>query len=177
MRHRVKKNALGRDTKHRKALFKNQLRSLFEHGAIETTEAKAKAVRRMADKILSKALPANLQARRTLERFFGSRQIVNRIIDSVVPAVNDRRSGFTTLTKLGKRRGDDASMVKLELVAKPIERATDKKEAKSAKKASKKTSKKADAPKKSAAKKTTKKASTKTTKAKKTTKKKSADKK
>lgn len=116
MKHRVKNKALGRDTKHRKALFKNLLSSLFEHGAIETTEAKAKVIRRLADKIITKAKPRTLQARRTLERFFGSRQTVNTIVDKTIPLLGERKSGFTTLTKLGRRRGDDAAMVKLELL-------------------------------------------------------------
>jgi large subunit ribosomal protein L17 len=121
MRHRVKTKALSRNTKQRKALFKGLLSSLFEHGAIETTETKAKIIRRLADKVVTKAMPRTLNARRTLEQFFGSKQIVNRIVDGVVPALSDRHSGFTTLTRLGRRRGDDAAMVKLELVHPPIE--------------------------------------------------------
>ncbi len=122
MRHHVKGKALGRNTKQRKALFKGMLRSLFEEGAIETTETKAKIIRRLADKIITKAKPQTLNARRTLESFFGSKQVVNHIVDGVVPAVADRQSGFTTLTKLGHRRGDDASMVKLQLVNAPVEK-------------------------------------------------------
>jgi len=122
MRHHVQGKALGRNTKQRKALLKGMLRSLFLDGAIETTETKAKIIRRLADKIITKAKPQTLNARRTLEGFFGSKQIVNRIVDGVVPAVADRQSGYTTLTRLGHRRGDDASMVKLELVGKPIDK-------------------------------------------------------
>lgn len=122
MRHRVKGKALSRNTKQRQALFKGMLKSLFEEGAIETTEAKAKVIRRLADKVISKAKPGTLNARRTLEHFFGSKQIVNRIVDGVAPALKDRKSGFTTLTRLGRRRGDDSSMVKLELVSQPIEK-------------------------------------------------------
>lgn len=153
MRHRVKKKALGRDTKHRKALIKNQLRSLFEHGAIETTETKAKVVRRLADKIITKAKPQNLHARRTLELFFGQRQIVNTIVDQVVPALIDRQSGFTTLTRLGRRRGDDSKMVLLQLTGKPV-----KAEAKAVKEVKKTKAAKTEATK------ITKKAATKTSK-------------
>lgn len=149
MRHRVKGKALSRNTKQRKALFKGMLRSLFEEGAIETTETKAKVIRRLADKVITKAKPRTLNARRTLEQFFGSKQTVNRIVDSVVPAVEDRTSGFTTLTRLGRRRGDDAPMVKLELVNPPVERANDqpaaeKKTASAAAKAPKASTKAAD---------------------------------
>lgn len=120
MRHRVQGTALGRDTKHRKALVKNLLASLFQHGAVETTEEKAKAIKRLADKVITKGKPGTLNARRTLERFFGQRQIVNHILDSVVPVLKDRNSGYTRMTRLGKRRGDDAAMVKLELTAAPL---------------------------------------------------------
>jgi large subunit ribosomal protein L17 len=155
MRHRVKAQHFNRDTKSRKALFKNLLSSLFEHGAVETTEQKAKAIKRLADKIIGKALPGTLTARRVLERFFGSKQIVNRLVDSVAPVMRDRTSGFTRIIRLGSRRGDDATMVKLELVVQPqakpekkVEVKTEVKELKAApaKKAS--APKKADKPKK-----------------------------
>lgn len=119
MRHRVAAKHFNRDTKSRKALFKNLLSALFEHGAVETTEEKAKAIKRLADKIIGKALPGTLSARRVLERFFGSKQTVNRLVDGVVPVMKDRSSGFTRIVRLGRRRGDDATMVKLELVAAP----------------------------------------------------------
>lgn len=141
MRHRVQGTAIGRDSQHRKALIRNLLASLFQHGAIETTELKAKVVKRMADKVITKGKPGTLNARRTLESFFGQRQIVNHIMESVVPAVADRTSGFTRMTRLGKRRGDDASMVKIELVSAPVARAA--KPAKAEKPAAKAPAKKA----------------------------------
>lgn len=139
MRHGVKAKHFNRDTKSRKALFKNLLSSLFEHGAVETTEQKAKAIKRLADKIIGKALPGTLTARRVLERFFGSKQTVNRLVDSVAPVMRDRTSGFTRIIRLGSRRGDDATMVKLELVVQPqakpekkVEEKTEVKEVKAA---------------------------------------------
>lgn len=122
MRHRVKAQHFNRDSKSRKALFKNLLSALFEHGAVETTEAKAKAMKRIADKIIGKALPGTVAARRVLERFFGSKQIVNHLVDGVAPGMKDRTSGFTRIVRLGRRRGDDATMVKLELVVAPQEK-------------------------------------------------------
>lgn len=149
MRHGVKAKHFNRDTKSRKALFKNLLSSLFEHGAVETTEQKAKAIKRLADKIIGKALPGTLTARRVLERFFGSKQTVNRLVDSVAPVMRDRTSGFTRIIRLGSRRGDDATMVKLELVvqpqAKPEKKTEVKTEVKEVKAAP---AKKASAPKK-----------------------------
>lgn len=150
MRHRVKAQHFNRDTKSRKALFKNLLSSLFEHGAVETTEQKAKAIKRLADKIIGKALPGTLTARRVLERFFGSKQVVNRLVDSVAPVMRNRTSGFTRIIRLGSRRGDDATMVKLELVvqpqAKPEKKVEEKTEAK--KEVTAAPAKKASAPKK-----------------------------
>lgn len=125
MRHRVKAKHFNRDAKGRKALFKSLLTNLFEHGAIETTEAKAKQLKRLADKLIHRALPGTLNARRVLERFFGSRQVVNNLVDEVAPAMKDRVSGFTRIVPLGRRRGDDASMVKIELVAKAEKAATE----------------------------------------------------
>lgn len=132
MRHRVKAHHFNRDSKARKALFKNLLANLFEHGAIQTTEAKAKEIKRLADKVIGRALPQTLQARRVLERFFGSRQVVNHLVDSVAPAMKNRHSGFTRIVRLGQRRGDDASMVKLELVAAPVAKEPAKVEKKAA---------------------------------------------
>ncbi len=122
MRHRVKDKHFNRDTKGRKALFKSLLLALFEHGAIETTETKAKAMKRLADKVIGRAMPRTLNARRVLERFFGSKQAVNRVVDGVAPTMQGRMSGFTRIVRLGHRRGDDAEMVKLELVNPPVDK-------------------------------------------------------
>lgn len=130
MRHRVQGTAIGRDTQHRSALIRNLLISLFEHGSIETTELKAKVVKRMADKVITKGKPGDLAARRNLESFFGQRQIVNLIMGSILPAVTDRTSGFTRSIRLGRRRGDDANMMKVELVSAPIVRVVEPKVAK-----------------------------------------------
>lgn len=123
MRHRLNNQHFNRDTKGRRAMFKSLLAALFQHGAIETTHPKARVIKTLADKIIGKALPGTLPARRLLERFFGSKQVVNQVVDGVAPAMQGRRSGFTRIIPLGRRRGDDAEMVKLELVAKPVVRA------------------------------------------------------
>lgn len=143
MRHRVQGTAIGRDTQHRSALIRNLLISLFEHGSIETTELKAKVVKRMADKVITKGKPGDLAARRNLESFFGQRQIVNLIMGSILPAVTDRTSGFTRSIRLGRRRGDDANMMKVELVSAPIARVVEPKVAKVAKAKTVKPAKKA----------------------------------
>ena len=116
MRHRQKTKQLGRDTKSRKALLRNLVRSLVEHGEVETTEAKAKEVKRWADKLIGKAKDDSLVTRRQLHSFFGKRDVVNTLVDRVAPAMKDRISGFSTIKKLGKRRGDNSDLVKLSLI-------------------------------------------------------------
>lgn len=120
MRHRVSTNKLGRNTAQRKSLFKNLLTALFVHGEIQTTEAKAKAIKGLADKLISRSQTGGIAARRLIGRFFGTRAVANRLVDEVAPAMSDRKSGFTRITRLGKRMGDDSMIVKMELIAKPV---------------------------------------------------------
>ena|SRR5258708_35298498 len=120
MRHRVKGVKLGRDTAQRKSLFKNLLSALFMHGEIQTTEAKAKAIKGLADKLISRAGAGTMPARRLISQFFGTRAVANRLVDEVAPAMKDRTSGFTRIIRLGKRMGDDSMMVKMELITKPV---------------------------------------------------------
>lgn len=119
MRHRVKGKKLGRNTLQRKALMKNLVKDLVEHGEIQTTEAKAKAIRGLVDKLIHKAQEGTVSARRLLAAFFGTRNVVQHLVDQVAPSMKNRTSGFTRIIRLGNRRGDDSMMVKLELVEKP----------------------------------------------------------
>ncbi len=145
MRHRVTTNKLGRDTAQRKSLFKNLLTALFVHGEIQTTEAKAKAIKGIADKLISRAQIGGIAARRLIGRFFGTRAVANRLVDEVAPAMSDRKSGFTRITRLGKRMGDDSMIVKMELITKPVAKEVvkpeEKKEEKKVAKATKEESK------------------------------------
>ncbi len=122
MRHRVKKKKLGKLTKHRKHMLRNLLQALFEHKSIETSKAKAKEVQRLADKLINTAQAGDLPARRQLHRFFGKKQVVNLLVDEIAPKFEKRQSGFTRLTEIGRRRGDNTLMARLELIN------TDKKE-------------------------------------------------
>lgn len=119
MRHRVKGKKLSRNSSQRKALFKGLINSLFIHGAIETTESKAKAIRGLVDKLISKGKKGTLHSRRLIGAFLQNKKVVNRIVDEFGPLFAKRSSGFSRMTHLGKRRGDDAMMVKLELIEKP----------------------------------------------------------
>lgn len=119
MRHRVASNHFNRDSSSRKALFKNLLRELVEHGQITTTLEKAKAIKSLADKVVHKALVDSVATRRTLHRFFGRRDVVNSLVERVAPASKGRSSGFTTLTRAGIRRGDNAQLAMLKLIDTP----------------------------------------------------------
>lgn len=116
MRHRVASKQLNRDTKHREALLKNLLRELVEHGAITTTIAKAKVVKPVADKIVTTAKAGTIAARRNLHEIFGKRDVVSALIERVAPVFKDRTSGFTRITRVGVRAGDNTELVQLSWV-------------------------------------------------------------
>ncbi len=116
MRHRRKLKKFNRDTKHRQALFKTQLRQMVIYGSITTTLAKAKQVKRLMDKAVYKAKDGSVASRRTLHKLFGDRRVVNILVDEIAPLYPDRNSGFTTLSRLGVRKGDSALMAKLSFI-------------------------------------------------------------
>jgi len=117
MRHRVAKKHFNRDTNNRKALLKNLLRSLVEQGEITTTTSKAKEIKRLMDKVVGKAKVNSVENRRLLHRLFGRRDVVNTLVERVAPAMSNRISGFTTISKASIRRGDSSRMSTLKFVA------------------------------------------------------------
>jgi large subunit ribosomal protein L17 len=119
MRHRKDGYKLGRLTQHRWALFRNLLTGLFRHERIETTEAKAKAVRGLADHVITLAKRENLHARRQVLSLVPDTEVVGRIFDTIVARFGDRNGGYTRIIRAGVRRGDAAPMVLLELVDRP----------------------------------------------------------
>lgn len=121
MRHQIKAKHLNRDSNSRKALFKGLVTSLITSGTIQTTEPKAKVIRGLVDKIIHRAQEGSVNTRRVLARFFGRRDVVNELVDKVAPAMKDRSSGFTRIVRLGKRRGDNTMLVKMELIKNPNE--------------------------------------------------------
>ena len=116
MRHRVKKRHFNVDTSQRHAMIRNLVRGFLEHGRMVSTRARIKETQRWVDKLIVKAKQADLQSRRVLHSFFGKRDIVNTLVDRVVPVVKDRQSGFTRMKSLGKRRGDNVEVFSLEFV-------------------------------------------------------------
>lgn len=122
MRHQVAGRILGRDTTHRKALFRNLIKSLYTHERIMTTEAKARAIRADAEKLITKAKHAlaeggnRVHAQRQLVAFLNDKTIAKKVFDEFAPRYATRNGGYTRMIKLGKRQGDAADMVILELV-------------------------------------------------------------
>jgi large subunit ribosomal protein L17 len=116
MRHQRSGKKLGRDSAHRKALYSNLAGALIEHGRIQTTEAKAKAVKPFAEKMITLGRRGDLQARRQALAALRSNDVVHRLFADVAPRFSDRPGGYTRIVRLGPRQGDAAAMVYLELV-------------------------------------------------------------
>jgi large subunit ribosomal protein L17 len=116
VRHARAGKKLGRDAAHRKALYSNLAGALIEHGRIQTTEAKAKAVKPFAEKMITLGKRGDLAARRHALAELRSQDVVHRLFADVAPRFAERPGGYTRIVKLGPRQGDAASMVYLELV-------------------------------------------------------------
>jgi len=116
VRHQRKGKKLGRDSAHRKALYSNLAGSLIEHGRIKTTEAKAKAVKPIAEKMITLGRRGDLAARRQALAYLRSQEIVHHLFAEVAPRFADRPGGYSRIVKIGPRFGDAAEMVYLELV-------------------------------------------------------------
>jgi len=116
MRHHIQGYQLNRDSQSRRALFKNLITALVEHGSIRTTYSKAKAIQAQVDKLFTQAKSGQLHDRRLIDRVVNRRHTVNRFIHQLAPATGNRSSGFTRLVKIGTRQGDAALMARLELV-------------------------------------------------------------
>jgi large subunit ribosomal protein L17 len=116
MRHQRTGKKLGRDSAHRKALYSNLAGALIQHGRIETTEAKAKAVRPFAEKMITLGKRGDLAARRQALAALRSNDVVHQLFADVAPRFGDRAGGYTRIIKLGPRQGDAAAMVYLEFV-------------------------------------------------------------
>jgi large subunit ribosomal protein L17 len=116
VRHQRKGKKLGRDSAHRKALYSNLAGSLIEHGRIKTTEAKAKAVKPIAEKMITLGRRGDLAARRQALAYLRSQEVVHHLFAEVAPRFADRPGGYSRIVKIGPRFGDAAEMVYLELV-------------------------------------------------------------
>lgn len=118
MKHKKKGRKLNRNTHQRKALFKSLIQSLILNEEIKTTASKAKAIKGLVDKLIAKAKKGSLHVRRQILAFLPNKKIADKLVDEIAPRFKNRISGFTRIVHLGKRRGDKAMMVKMELVEK-----------------------------------------------------------
>lgn len=122
MRHQRYGRTLGRSSGHRKALFKNLITELFRHGQIETTEAKAKAIRPLAERMITIAKRGHtgrideVHARRLLRARLSDPEIAALVYNELGPRYAERPGGYTRIFKMGPRKGDGARMAIIELV-------------------------------------------------------------
>jgi len=116
MRHRKKGRKLNRTASHRKATLRNMATSLFRHGRIETTTAKAKELRPFAERLITLAKRGDLHARRLAATKIQDRQVLGTLFDDLGPRFAERPGGYTRILKLGSRKGDAAEMSLIELV-------------------------------------------------------------
>jgi large subunit ribosomal protein L17 len=107
---------LGRSTGQRQALFKNLTTELFRHNRIKTTEAKARAIQPIAEKLVTLARRGDLHARRLAARQLTDPEVLQKLFDEVAPSLESRSGGYTRIYKLGPRRGDAAEMALIEIV-------------------------------------------------------------
>src|SRR5882762_2708231 len=116
MRHRKKTIKLGRTAEHRKALLANQICSLIEHQRIRTTLAKAKAVRPLAEKMVTLGKKGSIHARRNAFAVLRQKDAVKKLFDEIAPRAADRSGGYTRIVKLGQRKSDSAPIAYWEWV-------------------------------------------------------------
>ncbi len=115
MRHLKAGRKLNRTAAHRKALFRNLVTSLIEHEQVRTTDAKAKELRRIADRMVTLGKRGTLHARRQALSYIRSETVVKKLFDEVAGRFRERAGGYTRIVKLGHRHGDAAAMSVIEL--------------------------------------------------------------
>ena len=107
---------LGGDAAHQRAMLGNLAASLFAAEAIVTTEAKAKALRPIAEKLITKARKGGIHNHRQVVSFMGDKDMAHKLFEEIGPRYADRNGGYTRILKLGPRHGDNAPMARIELV-------------------------------------------------------------
>ena len=116
MRHMKEGRKLRRTASHRKALLRNMVSSLFEFEKIETTDAKAKELRKVADKMITWGKRGDLHARRLTLRVISDKKVVHKLFSDIAPRFRERNGGYTRIIKTGRRKGDNAPLSIIELM-------------------------------------------------------------
>ena len=111
---------LGGGPAHERLMLRNMATSLFKHGKITTTETKAKRLRPLAERLVTFAKRGDLAARRRVIAQLTEKSVVHELFENIAPQVADRQGGYTRITKLGFRKGDNAPMALIELVLEPV---------------------------------------------------------
>src|SRR4051794_9048337 len=139
---------LGGGPAHERLILANLATALFEHKRITTTETKAKRLRPLAERLITFAKRGDLHARRRVMTVVKDKSVVHELFTEIAPAVAERQGGYTRITKIGPRKGDNAPMAVIELVLEPLspKQAVVKEATKAAAKAAPKKSEKKDAP-------------------------------
>jgi large subunit ribosomal protein L17 len=117
MMHAKAGRKLKRTESHRKALLRNMVTSLLEHEKIETTDAKAKELRKVADRMITWGKRGDLHARRLSRRVIMTDKVVHKLFSDLAPRFKDRQGGYTRIIKVGRRKGDNAPVSIIELTA------------------------------------------------------------
>ncbi|ABA87988.1 ribosomal protein L17 [Syntrophotalea carbinolica DSM 2380] len=116
MRHNKSGRRLGRNSSHRAAMMRNMVTSLLEHEKITTTDARAKELRKVVDRMITLGKRGDLHARRQAIKVIQDRKVVGKLFELIAPRYTDRPGGYTRIIKLGNRLGDNAPQVIIELV-------------------------------------------------------------
>ena len=127
---------LGGGPAHERLLLANLAAALFTHKSIKTTETKAKRLRPLAERLITFAKRGDLHARRRVLAVIGNKEVVHILFTEIAPLVAEREGGYTRITKLGNRKGDNAPMAQIELVLEPVVKKPSAKKAAAAKAAS-----------------------------------------
>lgn len=134
MRHRRIGRKLGVTTKHRKAMFRNMVTDLFRFDKIQTTDTKAKELRRIAEKLITLAKDGSLHKRRQAAAYVRDKEVLKKLFDVIAAKFKDRPGGYTRIIKLGFRKGDNTPISVIELVEEEFKADKKKKKAKAPKK-------------------------------------------
>ena len=116
MRHRIAGRKLGTSSSHRKSMYRNLVTDLLNYEKIVTTEAKAKEVRGLAEKMITLGKKSGLHSRRQAMSYIFDKKVTDKVFAELAPRYAERSGGYTRISKLGPRLGDGAPMVQLELV-------------------------------------------------------------
>ena len=132
MRHQKAGRKLGRTSSHRDAMFRNMATSFFRHERIETTDAKAKELQKIVEKMVTLGKKGDLHSRRQVLRVIHDKKVIKNLFDTIAPRYQDRNGGYTRIFKVGRRHGDNAPLSIIELVTdermgKPKKKSSDKK--------------------------------------------------